>query len=85
MSSARLGHLGQVRSARLGLTMCDFQLRTVITSLSELRFGCSWALWKTHFVKIPSICLWRVVSDDNLTENLCFEPSVQVVWLCRCK
>ena len=33
--------LGQVRSAWLGLTKYDLQLRKVITLLSELRFGCS--------------------------------------------
>ena len=38
----------QVRSARLGLTTCDLQLRKVITSSSELRFGCSYTLWKAH-------------------------------------
>ena len=35
--------------------MCDLQLRKIITSSSELRFGYSWTLWKSHLVKIPSI------------------------------
>ena len=39
--SAQAGQLGQDRSARSGLTMCDLQLRKVITPSSELRFGCS--------------------------------------------
>ena len=39
MCSARSGQLGQSRSALLGLTMCDLQLRKVRTSSSELRFG----------------------------------------------
>ena len=37
---ARPGHLGQFRSARLGLTTYDLQLWKVITPSSELRFGC---------------------------------------------
>ena len=37
----RLGKLGQFRSTRLGVTICDLQLRKVITPSSELRFGCS--------------------------------------------
>ena len=36
----------QVSSSRL--TTYDLQLRKVITSPSELRFGCSWTLWKSH-------------------------------------
>ena len=44
----RLGQLSQFRSARLGLTTCDLQLRKVITPLSELCFGCSRILWKSH-------------------------------------
>ena len=40
--------LSQFRSARLGVTTCDLQLRKVITSSSDLRFGCSWTLWKSH-------------------------------------
>ena len=37
----RSGQLGQFRSARLGVTTCDLQLWKVITSSSELHFGCS--------------------------------------------
>ena len=40
--------LGQVRSAGLGVTTCDLQLRKVITPSSELRFGCFWTLWKDN-------------------------------------
>ena len=43
-SAARPVQLGQFRSARLGLTTCDLQLRKVITSLPELRFRCSWII-----------------------------------------
>ena len=35
------GPFTEVRSARLGVTTCDLQLQKVITSSSELRFGCS--------------------------------------------
>ena len=34
----------EVRSAHLGVTTYDLQLRKVITPSSELRFGCSWTL-----------------------------------------
>ena len=36
----------QVNSSKL--IVHDLQLRKVITSPSELRFGCSWTLWKSH-------------------------------------
>ena len=45
-SLPRSGQLSQ--SARLGVTMYDLQLRKVITPSSELRFECSWTLWKSH-------------------------------------
>ena len=45
-SSSRTGQLVQFRSARQDLTTYDLQLRKVITPSSELRFGCSWTLWK---------------------------------------
>ena len=45
-SLPRLGQLSQ--SARLGVTTYEIQLRKVITSSSELRFGCSWTIWKSH-------------------------------------
>ena len=48
LSLPRLGQLSQFRSAQLGVTTYDLQLRKVITPLSELRFGCSWTLWKSH-------------------------------------
>ena len=38
MSLSKSGQLGQVRSARLGLTTCDLQLWKVITSSFLLRF-----------------------------------------------
>ena len=46
LSLPRSGQLSQ--SARLGVTMYDLQLRKVITPSSELRFRCSWTLWKAH-------------------------------------
>ena len=45
-SLSRSGQLSQ--SARLGVTTYDLQLRKVITPSSELRFRCSWTLWKDH-------------------------------------
>ena len=29
-------------------TLSSIKFRTTITSSSELRFGCSWTLWKAH-------------------------------------
>ena len=49
----------QVNSSRL--TAYDLQLRKVITSPSELRFGCSWTLWKYHGVNNPSIFLKKIL------------------------
>ena len=37
-----------VQVSLAGLTTYAFQLRKVITSSPELRFGCSWTLWKAH-------------------------------------
>ena len=45
-SLPRSGQLSQ--SAWLGVTTYELQLRKVITPLFELRFGCSWTLWKVH-------------------------------------
>ena len=43
---------GQVSSSvqvsSSGLTTRDLQLRKVISPSFELRFGCSWTLWKSH-------------------------------------
>ena len=41
LSLQRSGQLSQFRSAQLGVTTYDFQLRKVITPSSELRFGYS--------------------------------------------
>ena len=60
LSLPRSGHLSQFRSARLGVTTYDLQLRKVITPSSELRFGCSWTLWKAHLVNNPFIFLMRI-------------------------
>ena len=43
-----LARPGQVSSSVQDLTVYDLQLRKVITPSSELRFGCSWTLWKAH-------------------------------------
>ena len=40
------GQLSQ--SARLVVTTYDLQLLKVITPSFELRFGCSWTIWKAH-------------------------------------
>ena len=48
LSFPRSGQLSQFRSAWLGVTTYDLQLSKVITPSSELRFGCSWTLWKAH-------------------------------------
>ena len=47
-SLLRSGQLSEFRSARLGVTTYDLQPRKVINPSSELRFGCSWTLWKDH-------------------------------------
>ena len=41
-----LARPGKVSSS--GLTTHDLQLRKVISPSFELRFGCSWTLWKAH-------------------------------------
>ena len=45
-SSCRGQLVNSVSSSRL--TTYDLQLWKVITPPSELRFGCSWTLWKDH-------------------------------------
>ena len=60
-SLPRSGQLTQFRSARLGVTTYDLQLRKVITPSSELRFGSSWTIWKSHSVKNPLICLRMIL------------------------
>ena len=49
LDRARPGHVSssvQVSSSKL--TTHDHQLRKVISPTFELRFGCSWTLWKAH-------------------------------------
>ena len=46
LSLPRSGQLSQ--SAWLGVTTYDLQLWKVITSSSEICFGCYWTLWKDH-------------------------------------
>ena len=57
VSRARLVELSRARPAEVNssvqvsssrLTTYDLQLWKVITHSSELRFGCSWTLWKAH-------------------------------------
>ena len=55
----QFGTLVQVNSSRL--TTHDLQLRKVISLSFELRFQCSWTLWKAHFVKNTFICLRRIL------------------------
>ena len=56
---------GQVSSlvqvSSFGLTTCDLQLRKVISPSFELRFWCSWTLWKENLVKNTFICLRKIV------------------------
>ena len=61
----RRAHPGQVSSSvevrSSGLTTHDLQLRKVISPSFELRFWCSWNLWKVHCVKNTFICLRRIL------------------------
>ena len=50
---------GQVSSS--GLTTKDLQLWKVIYPSFELRFVCSWTLWKANFVKNTFKCLRRIL------------------------
>ena len=46
---ARPGQVSSsVQVSPSGLTTHDLQLRKVISHSFELRFGCSWTLWKAH-------------------------------------
>ena len=44
-----------------GLTTHDIQHRKVISPSFELRFGCSWTLWKAHLVKNKFVCQRRIL------------------------
>ena len=49
LDQARPGQVSSsVQVSLSGLTTHDLQLRKVISSSSELRFGCSWTIWKAH-------------------------------------
>ena len=65
----------QVSSSRL--TAYDLQLRKVISPSFELRFGCSWTLWKAHGIKNTLICLRRML-DVRLSSSLQCSSSLQV-------
>ena len=49
LDQARTGQVSSlVQASSSGLTTHDLQLRKVISPSFELRFGCSWTLWKAH-------------------------------------
>ena len=58
-------HPGQVSSSvevrSSGLTTNDLQLRKVLSPSFELRFWCSWTLWKAHCLKNTFICPRRIL------------------------
>ena len=58
-SSLQCSSSVQVSSSKL--TTHDLQLRKVISPSFELRFGCSWTLWKSHGVKNTLICMRRML------------------------
>ena len=49
LDRARPGQVSSsVQVSSSGLNKHDLQLRKVISPSFELRFGCSWTLWKAH-------------------------------------
>ena len=76
--SSSLQCSSSVQVSSSGLTTHDLQLRKVISPSFELRFGCSWTLWKAHGVNNILICLRRMldVRPRCLTELV---TSVQLV------
>ena len=68
ISSLQCSSSVQVSSSKL--TTHGLPLRKVISPSFELRFGCSWTLWKDHGVKNKFIFLKRMldVSPRCLTE-----------------
>ena len=60
-----IAHPGQVSSyvqvSSSGLSTNDLQLWKVISPSFELRFWCSWTLWKAHCVNNTFICLRRIL------------------------
>ena len=49
LDQARLVQVSSsVQFSSSGLTTQDLQIRKVISPSSELRFGCSWTLWRAH-------------------------------------
>ena len=49
LDQALLGQVSlSVQFSSSGLTTHDLQIRNVISLSSELRFGCSWTLWRAH-------------------------------------
>ena len=58
--SSSLQCSSSVQVSSSGLTAHDLQLRKVISPSFELRFECSWTLWKSHLVKNPLIFLRKI-------------------------
>ena len=62
LDRARPGQVSSsVQVSSSGLTTHDLQLRKVISPSFELRFGCSFTLWKSNLVKNTFICLVRIL------------------------
>ena len=62
LDRARPGQVSSsIRVSSSGLTTNDLKLRKVISPSFELRYGCSWTLWKARGVKNKFICLMRIL------------------------
>ena len=58
--------------------MQGLKLRIGITSSSELRFGCSWTLWKAHVVKNLAISHSVEIGAHICAEKLSVSLSVLI-------
>ena len=74
-SSLQCSSSVQVSSSKL--TTHDLQLWKVISPSFELRFGCSWTIWKAHGVKNTLICMRRMLE----VRLMCFTELVTSVQL----
>ena len=62
LDRARLSQVSSsVQVSSSWLSTNDLKLRKVISPSFELRYGCSWTLWKAHGVKNTFICLMRIL------------------------
>ena len=62
LDQARPGQVSSsVQFSSSGLTTHDLQIRKVISPSSELRFGCSWTLWRAHWVKNTFKCMRNIL------------------------